>query len=222
MGHRIHPRARIGFSIIWIDEFLIMREYSRIGNFNIIRIIGLSIDDGAYIGRLNRFNGPFEIILEKTAAIGNGNSCYRAPIGVTYGSSIIKLGILTKITSNHSIDCTRSVIMGDYSIIAGHSSQLWTHAYYHDFSGPGRFRLDGSIEIGSNVYIGSGSILNLGIRIADGVVVGANSSVSKSLLKAGAYVSQPLRYIENRGNQRERFKKVEEFSICEEVFERVN
>ena len=221
-GHEIHPKANVGFSIIWINGLLILKESSRIGNFNIITINGISIDQGGYIGNYNKLEGPFDIALNKTAAIGNSNKCYRAPKGVSYGPALLKLGVLSKITSRHRIDCTRSIIIGDFSTIAGHDSQLWTHAYYHDAAGPGRFRLDGTIEIGNNVNIGSRSVLNCGIKIADGVVVGSNSTVSKSLLKAGAYVSQPLRFMELSGDQRLRFRKVEGYTICEEVYERMS
>ena len=57
-------------------------------------------------------------------------------------------------------------------------------------------RIDGSIHIGNNVYIGSGCMVSMGVRIADAVTVGSLSSVSKSLEQSGLYVSQPLRHIE--------------------------
>lgn len=222
MGHKVHPKAHIGFSLIWMNGSLSLSEFSRIGNFNIVRVNSVTINPQGYIGNFNRFNGPFDIFLADTAAIGNGNSCYRAPLGVTYSNSVLKLGVLSKITANHSVDCTRSIVIGNFTTIAGHNSQLWTHAYYHDTQGPGRFRLDGSIVIGNNVYIGSNSVINCGVTITDAVVVGANSSISKSLLMSGTYVNQPLRFIETIGDQRQRFKKVDENNICEEVYERIN
>lgn len=216
----MHPKSKIGISFLWIDRLLVLNKSSWIGNYNFININGLSIDEEGYIGNYNKLTGPFDVILSKTAGIGNHNKGYRAPVGSTYGEAQLKLGVLSKITSRHSIDCTRSIIIGNFSTIAGHDSQLWTHAYYHDRTGPGRFRLDGSIEIGSNVNIGSKSVLNGGIKIADGVVVGSNSSISKSLLRPGAYVNQPLRFIELAEDQRKRFKRVEGFELCEEVFEK--
>jgi len=132
-----------------------------------IRINNVSIGNEGYIGKFNSLAGPFDLVLAEKGALGNGNKCYRSPIGVSYGTSVLKLGVLSKITGNHRIDCTRSVIIGDFAILAGHNSQLWTHAYYHDTTGPGRFRLDGDIEIGNNVYIGSGCIVNCGVKISD-------------------------------------------------------
>jgi acetyltransferase-like isoleucine patch superfamily enzyme len=222
LGHNVHSSSRIGFSLIKIKGKLILGEKTRIGNFNIIKINSLSISKEGYIGNFNKINGPIEIILAETAAIGNGNKIYRAPINVTYGISVLQLGKLSKITGNHRADCTRSIIIGDYSTIAGHDSQLWTHAYYNDKTGPGRFRVDGEIKIGNNVYIGSRCIINSAVKIVDEVTVGSNSCVSKSLLQAGSYVSQPLRFLgeTDHDNLRSKFKKIEGYSLCEEVYER--
>lgn len=222
LGHKIDSSSKIGFSFIWIDGKLTLGKQSKIGHFNIVKINTVDIKDGAYIGNLNRLFGPIELMLSETAAIGNKNSIYRAPIGVTYGAAFLKLGILSKITANHRLDCTRSILIGDYSTLAGHESQLWTHGYYHDKVGSGRFRLDGEIEIGNNVYIGSRCIINAGVKITDAVVVGSNACVSKSLLLAGTYVNQPLRFIEQSDvlDARDKFAKVQGYTICEEVYER--
>lgn len=151
---------------------------------------------GAYIQHLNVVKGPISVSLAKRGAIGNRNIIKRASEPVTYGPAQFRLGELSKITASHVVDCTRSVIMGDFSILAGLDSQLWTHGYYHFPEGPNRFRVDGPIIIGHNVYIGSACVIGAGVRIANRVVVGSHSSVSKSLEKPGMYVSQPLRYIE--------------------------
>ena len=219
-GHRIHTNAKIGFSLLWIDNKIDLRNNSQIGGLNLIKVDRLTLHDGARIGSRNKLNGPINIELAEMAEIGNSNKIYRAPEGVTYGSASLKLGVLSKITAHHRIDCTRSISMGNYSILAGHESQLWTHAYYHDKTGPGRFRLDGEIYIGDNVYVGSRCVINCGVKITDGVIVGANSCVSKSLLKPGMYVSQALRFIEENTDQRSRFKRIEGYTLCEEVFEK--
>jgi acetyltransferase-like isoleucine patch superfamily enzyme len=222
MGHEISSTAKIGFSFIWISNKLTLSKHSKIGHLNRISINNLTIEEAGYIGNLNSIKGPLEIVLAKTAAIGNNNAIYRAPIGVTYSKSTLTLGVLSKITGNHRIDCTRNISIGNYTTIAGHNSQLWTHGYYHDQEGPGRFRVDGNITIGDNVYIGSACIINAGVTIANKVVVGAGSCISKSLLNAGTYVNQPLRFIESSPNAdlRLKFKKVEGYTIEEEVYEK--
>ncbi|MCZ8285582.1 MAG: hypothetical protein O9353_09005 [Bacteroidia bacterium] len=222
LGHKIHSGSRIGFSFLWVSGKIVLEEGARVGHFNFIKIDHLQIGKEGYIGKYNKITGPVDIILESTAAIGNSNKLYRAPLGVTYGKAILKLGILSKITGNHRIDCTRSITMGNYSILAGHNSQLWTHSYTHDKEGPGRFRVDGEIGIGNNVYIGSMSVINAGVEIADKIVVGSNSSVSKSLLEQGTYVSQPLRFIpfDPLADPQKKYQKVEGYSICEDVYEK--
>jgi acetyltransferase-like isoleucine patch superfamily enzyme len=222
MGHKVHHKSKIGFSLLWIKEKLTLDDSCRIGNFNLIKLNNLTIKKLGYISNFNKLNGPIEIILQEKAAIGNNNNIYRSPLGITYDKSILQLGILSKITGNHRIDSTRNIMIGNYSTIAGHDSQLWTHAYYHDKKGPGRFRLDGDIEIGDNVYIGSRCVITGGVKIADNIVVGANACVSKSLLIAGIYVNQPLRFIEPIQDARanENLTRIERFPVSEEVYEK--
>ncbi len=221
LGHEVHHSARIGFSFLVVPK-LTLKEKTRIGHFNFIKVNSLFIDKEGYIEKYNKITGPIDVTLAVTAAIGNSNKIYRAPLGITYGKSILYLGILSKITGNHRLDCTRSITMGDYSILAGHNSQLWTHGYTHDKEGPGRYRVDGEIEIGSNVYIGSMCVINAGLKIADKIVVGSNSCVSKSLLEQGTYVSQALRFIPYDASldPREKYHKINGYSLCEDVYEK--
>lgn len=221
LGHKVHHSARIGFSFLLVPK-ITLKEKARIGHFNFIKVNSLSIDKEGYIEKYNKITGPIDVLLHETAAIGNSNRIYRAPIGVSYGNAILQIGVLSKITGNHRIDCTRSVRMGDYSILAGHNSQLWTHGYTHDKEGPGRYRVDGEIEIGNNVYIGSMCVINAGLTIADKVVVGSNSCVSKSLIEQGTYVSQALRFIpyDPTLNAKANYTKIEGSLVCEEVYEK--
>jgi acetyltransferase-like isoleucine patch superfamily enzyme len=116
------------------------------------------------------------------------------------------------------IDCTRSVTIGDFSTVAGLASQLWTHGYHHFPQGESRFRVDGPIKIGHNVYLGSACMIGAGVRIADRIVVGGHSSVFKNLEQPGMYVSHPLRYVEtNIGQVLERLEPVS-YSCCEKVY----
>jgi acetyltransferase-like isoleucine patch superfamily enzyme len=201
MGHKVSLGARIGFSILMVDQ-LCMDLGSSIGHFNFLHCRRIVLRTGAYIRHCNVVKGPVSVWLEKRGAIGNRNIIKRGPKPVTYGPAQLHLGQLTKITSSHVVDCTRSVTIGDFSILAGLGSQLWTHGYYHFPEGPDRLRIDGSIDIGRNVYVGSACVIAAGVRIADRIAIGAHSSVSRNLDKSGMYVSQPLRYIEMDLNQK--------------------
>lgn len=194
LGHQIHPSAKIGFS--WLQcETIKMEENSKIGNFNLIRIISLHMGDTASIRSINRMKGPLRLRMDERAAIGNNNNVYRGPHPITLGEAELRMGFLAIITSKHSFDCTRTISIGDYSTISGFGTQFWTHGFYHANQGEHRIRIDGNIEIGNNVSVGSKCLINPAVKIGDAINVGGNACVSKSLLEPGMYVSQALRYI---------------------------
>jgi len=195
LGHFVQNGARIGFSIVLVDRLCLERGAS-IGHFNLVACRRVLMRRGAYIQHLNIIRGPLSLKFAERGAVGNRNVIRRAAYPVSYGSAVLQLGELAKITASHMIDCTRSVHLGDFSTLAGIGSQLWTHGYFHLPHGADRFRVDGGITIGRNCYIGSACVIGAGVIIADTVVVGSHSSVSKSLLEPGMYVSQPLRHIQ--------------------------
>lgn len=220
LGHKIHKSVRIGLSFVSAD-CLLLKEGVRIGHFNFVRVHRMILRQRAAIGRSNIIHGPLTVILDERAAIGNRNKILRGMLGsVVSGPAVFRLGELSKITSDHRIDCTTSVLVGDYSIIAGTSCQLWTHGYVHDPSGPGRYRIDGRIRIGRNVYIGSASVVTAGVIISDEVIVGAGTTVARSLLEPGLYVSAGLRKLERPPSPDERadLTLVKDDQLCERVY----
>ena len=220
LGHSINGKPRIGFSLIFVDK-LILHNDSRIGHCNFIYCRRLVLKDASYIGRNNLIKGPISIVLREQAAIGNMNKILRGRLGlVTYGPSNLSLGKLSKITSNHYIDCTSSVFLGDFSTIAGISCQLWTHSYIHELLGSNRYRIDGSIRIGNNVYIGSACVITAGVSIASGVVIGAGTSVASSLIQSGLYVSAKLRRLDRPidPNNRSDLRLVDDPKLSDRVY----
>lgn len=192
LGHTVSPKTKIGFSILYLDK-LVLGENARIGHFNVIAARRLVLRESAQIGTLNVVRGPLSLWLQKDASIGNRNVVARARQGVTYSTAQLRLGERTKITAGHKIDCAASIIFGAFSILAGAGSQLWTHGYVHAQTGPGRYRVDGEIRIGDNVYLGSRVIVTGSVRIANGTLVGAGLTVARNLSEPGMYVSAPLR-----------------------------
>ena len=129
------------------------------------------------------------------------------------------LGKGTGVTSNNYFDLTNSISFGENCQVAGINSQFWTHGYMHADKGIDRIRIDGKIEIGNNVYIGSRCLFNPGVKVADAINIGANSVISKDLKKPGMYVNQTLRHIETDINQtRKKFKKVTTKGLIEEIY----
>lgn len=220
LGFTIGKKVKIGF-VILISDNIRIDDFTKIGHFNIIQVDKLILNEKAYINTFNFIRGPFNLILKKRAAIGKNNVIRRSPKGVTYGMSELILGELTKITAFHFIDVTRSIRFGDFSVLAGIRSQLWTHGYVHAPEGPDRFRVDGEIIIGNNVYLGSGVLINPGITIADTINVGGNSTIAKSLTEPGMYVSQPLRYLpKSYEDIKQKLRKIEEEGLVESVYEK--
>lgn len=56
----------------------------------------------------------------------------------------------------------------------------------------------GSIEIGSDVWIGHGSVILSGVHIGHGAVVGAGSVVSKDIAPYQIYAGNPAKFIRHR------------------------
>jgi len=195
LGHPIGKGAKIGFSLLLVNR-LYMESGSSIGHLNLIRCRRVLLRRSARIRHLNLVEGPISLWLAERALLGNRNHVKRARPPVTYGPALLRFGKVSGITASHIVDCTCSVIFGDYTTLAGQGSQIWTHGYYHHAEGIDRFRVDGKVVLGNNVYIGSASVLTAGVRIVDHVIVGSHSSISKSLTRSGMYVSQPLRFME--------------------------
>lgn len=219
-GHKVHRGVRIGVSFICADQIL-LQEGVHIGHFNFVRVNRLVMRRSASIGRSNLIHGPLSVNLGERAAVGNRNKILRGQLGlVVSGPALFRLGELTKITSDHRVDCTASVTVGAFSTIAGIACELWTHGYVHDQSGPGRYRIDGTVRIGHNVYMGSGSVITAGVTVADGVIVGAGTTVASSLLEPGLYVSAGLRKLERpqSPDQRSDLVHVKDEQLCERVY----
>lgn len=199
LGHSIASGARIGLS--WVNcDVLVMSSSARIGHLNLLRIRRLVMGPKSQLGNMNICRGPLSLRLGTSAALGNRNTVARAPRGVTFGAAQLWLGRGAKITAAHSLDCARSVRIGEYSILAGKSSQIWSHGYVHDDTGPGRYRVDGSVSVGSNVYIGSGVIITGGVEICDSAIIGVGTCVTKNLTEPAFYVSAPLRMLPKPAN----------------------
>jgi UDP-3-O-[3-hydroxymyristoyl] glucosamine N-acyltransferase len=217
-GHKVALDAKIGFSLI-LCEKLYLAKKSRIGHFNLIVIKKLLILDSGYIGPMNYCKGPFYLIFKQKASIGSRNVITRSNNNLVCKFTSFKIGVFGKLTADHRVDCMSSVSIGCNTTIAGSGTQIWTHGYYHEPKGSGRFRVDGRVVIGDNVYIGSRCVISMGVSICDSVTIGSLSSVAKSISMPGLYVSQPLRHIDSDIDLiRKRLIKVENDLLRETVY----
>jgi len=223
LGHAVSPQAKIGFSVLFSDK-LVLGDNARVGHFNLIAVRRVVLQENARIGTLNVVRGPLSLWLQKDASIGNRNVVARARRGVTYGPAELRLGERTKITADHKIDCTASIRFGDFSILAGSGSQIWTHGYVHEETGPGRYRVDGPVNIGDNVYVGSRVNITGGVTIASGVIVGVGVTVARDLTEPGMYVAAPLRMLPKPKNpiHRDDMRKIKSSELVETVYRKIN
>lgn len=171
-GYRVSRGAGIGLS--WIDVDM------------------LSMAPGSRIGHFNRLKGPFTATLADGAVIESGNTIIRARRGVAAGESTLRISENSRIEKRHMIDLLSDVTIGRNTIVGGRGSQLWTHGYVHDREGPGRYRIDGPIEIGDRSYIGPMSLVLAGVTIGDDVIVMGGTVIAKDLGK-GSYGAVELR-----------------------------
>lgn len=200
LGHRVENGAVIGCSLVWVDR-LLMERGARIGTGNLLNAPRVILRAGAYFQNFNMVSTCAAIVMAKMGAIGNRNQIKGVP-SIGRRRALLSIGIWSKITAGHVVEVSESIIIGNFSTIAGMGTQIWTHGYVHMSEGVARAAVRGAVRIGDNVYIGSMSCLSPGIVIANAVAVGAHSSVSSSLLQPGVYVSQKLRYIEKTPEQR--------------------
>ncbi len=222
LGHNVGQDFRCGFSVLFLNS-LDASEGSAIGHMNLLTCSGIHLGGHARIEHLNIFKGPFQVHLASQSTIGSLNYLTRGGKGISYGESSMRLGRHSNITKGHHIDLTCSVSVGDYCVIGGLGSQLWTHGFVHGDPPPERIRIDGAISILDNVYIGSRCIINPGVSIDDNVHVGAGAVIAENLAGPALYVGQRLRKIEiDIESYKGKLKRVQDDDLLGEVYLKPN
>ena len=188
----IGKNVKVGFSLIVADK-IVLSDSSRIGHFNILKCKQMLIGGGK-IGHLNFIKGDFTIEMEMSSRIGNQNKI--SSLGRSYHNVKLMLRKYASINTRHLLDMTDSITIGEGTTLAGADTQIWTHGFYFSNTSLKKARIDAPVKIGNHCYIGARCTILSDVIIADGITVGANCCVSKSLLKQGLYVSQGLRFIE--------------------------
>lgn len=162
-GYRIHPTSWIGFSWVFPRK-LELEEHALIRHLTVCRGLDrLHVGPYARIGNANWILGypsdaptpPFdeqpdrvpELVLDEHASI----------------------------TTRHYIDCTDSVTLGRFSLIAGVRSVLFTHSIDLD---RGK-QACAPIQLGAYCQVGTNSVLLPGSSLPDFSALGANSLLNK-------------------------------------------
>ena len=184
----IASTARIGFSLVIADK-ITMSDGAKIGHLNLVKCRTLNMGEDSHIKNVNIIRGVYDVSLANQAVINHSNTIVNSlnipSLNQAFTIPELKIGYNSIIGVKHFLDMTANITIGENSILAGRSSELWTHAFYHQHTGSGRYMIRGAINIGNNCYIGSHVIFNCGVSVADTATVAAGAIVSKDIVRGG-------------------------------------
>jgi len=181
LGWELEATVTIGLSLILCDK-LVMERGSNIGNLTVIKgIAKLCIEENGSLGSLNWVTG--------------------FPLGESkhFDKDIERKPLLhikkhAAITSRHLIDCTDSVIIGEYSTFAGFRSQILSHSINLKES---RQRCK-PVIIGSYCFVGTGCIFLPGSSLPNNSILAAGSVLTNYAFEEGClYGGVPAKKIKN-------------------------
>lgn len=175
------------FNYIFCEKF--EAKNINIGYFNKIVANEIVAKENVKIGKFNRIYFIKKIALCSNSIINTSNQIigtrnYFTPYNDTF---YFELGEASIITSYHYFDCSCKIIIGSNVVFGGRNSEIWTHGF--DYK---RTMILSNVNIGNNIYIGSGSKILQGTTICNNVSIGAGTVVSKSINESGFYVSSHL------------------------------
>jgi acetyltransferase-like isoleucine patch superfamily enzyme len=149
------------------------------------------------IGDFGRFGNNVTINAEEVK-IGNHFYHYTGGLNIGGGGSQFPEAILRVgdrcVFHNNYINLAREVTIGN-DVGLSPDVQILTHGFWNSI-------LDGypvsykAVRISNGVIVGQRSMILPGVEVAENIVIGANSTVSRSLLeKSSVYVGNPVQFI---------------------------
>lgn len=161
----IHSTASIGFAFIYPKK-LTMAKGSKIHHFNVaINLESIILGENSSINRSNWITGFPE------KAVGHKHFQHQKD-----RKSQLVLGKEASITKRHHLDCTNRITIGDYSTIAGYSSQFLSHSINIQENIQDSY----PIHIGDYCFVGTNSVILGGSKLPSYSVLGAKSLLNKS------------------------------------------
>lgn len=189
-GYEIDSTARMGWAWVYPKK-LKMGPGASIGHGTVVKgLEELVMEENALIGRLNWITGE---PMESPSFRRNLN---RQP----------KLHIKREaaITNRHLIDCTDTVKIGEFSIIAGFRSQILTHSIHLEKSVQDCY----PIEFGAYCFVGTGVTVLGGSKLPSYSVLGANSLLNRVYEeKYQLYAGVPAKPLKKLSEQAEYFRR---------------
>ena len=119
---------------------------------------------------------------------------------------------------NNFINVCEPVVIGN-DVGLSEEVSILTHGYWQSVLEGYPAKFDG-VTIGNNVIVGYRSTILPGVEIADDIVVGACSVVTRSLRTRGIYAGNPARYIGPIREPEDSLKSLKALQICRSYKER--
>lgn len=178
MGYRLAKGTNIGLGVvIAVDKFSCGPDVTIRRGTSFIGPIAVTLGEGTFIGRWNRFECGDAAADPRQAHMGYARS--------------FETGRNCLINESHLFDILGSITIGDGSWVAGFASQFLTH-------GAGTMNRD--IVIGEKCFLGTALRFAPGSGVADRVIVGMGAVVTKRLLESDVIVGGlPAKVLRSRG-----------------------
>ena len=134
--------------------------------------------------------GIFDNRYERTILQNEGTIIFNGNCVIGSGSRIVNMGELIfgkkfNISAKSNIICYKKITFGDDVLISWNCNIMDTD--FHKICVDNKINnYDKQIEIGNHVWICSGTTILKGVNISDNIVVGANSLVTKNLMKSNS------------------------------------
>ncbi len=163
-GFKLHKSARIGLAWVYPGH-LEMDEKSKIHHFTVI--IHLDLVKIGYDSSIGRSNWVTGMSTKTDSEYFKGQADRKAEL---------IMGKYSHFTKGHHVDCTNSIIVGDYVTIAGYQSQFLTHSIniYKNIQD------SAPIHIGDYTFVGTNVVILGGSKLPAYSVLGAKSLLNKA------------------------------------------
>lgn len=191
-GFNLHKKSNIGLSIVLADQ--------------------VTLEKGALITHFTFVNNIDRLHMKPYSKIGKSNWITGANskakmFSDSEGICELILGLHTRITGQHHIDCTGGVYIGDFTTVAGIRSQILTHSIDMKLSK----QVSGPVKIGDYCFVGTASIILMGAHLPDCSILGAGAVLNKSYdLPLHLYAGNPARAVKDLDREGYKYFKREQ------------
>lgn len=204
MKHSVRgPAARRLHTLVWLLpasslKNRLLRRFGHViaadaslGTCLVLSLGHLHAGERAVIATASFVRGVRELVVSDDAVICPWNILTAHPAFQHAGENgVLWMGTHAVITSRHSIDCSGRVVLGAFSSVAGHGTQILSHEI--DFGVPAQTCSD--IEIGDHSFVGTRCTVLAGARLPDRSVLAAGSLLRRGPDEGpGLYTGSPAR-----------------------------